>query len=140
MITLILANRHNMAWQCTLRPVIFLHYWIPDPPFKSWTFLVQILEMSISSDFYRDVLSKNSHKFQIILSSSKNVCSFAVKSFTIVAITLPWIIANFRHFLSPSSWAPLLELSKIKFKMVICQLLMVKNHSRHSETLNQIRK
>ena len=33
----------------------------------------------------RDLLSKNSHKFQIIL-SSRNSCSFAVKSFMMVAI------------------------------------------------------
>ena len=34
---------------------------------------------------YRDVLSKNSHKFQIIL-SSRNISSFAVKFFMMVAI------------------------------------------------------
>ena len=37
---------------------------------------------------YRDVLSKNSHKFQTILSSRK-ICSFALKSFMMVAIALP---------------------------------------------------
>ena len=36
---------------------------------------------------YRDVLSKNSHKFPVII-SSRNICSFAVKSFMMIAIAL----------------------------------------------------
>ena len=38
-------------------------------------------------ELYRDVLSKNSHKFQIIL-CNRNICSFAVKSFMMVSIAV----------------------------------------------------
>ena len=51
----------------------------------------------------RPVLSNNSHKFPIIL-FSRNICSFAVKSVMMVAVALPWVFANFHHFLSSSSW------------------------------------
>ena len=46
---------------------------------------------------YRDVLSKNSHKFPIII-SSRNICSFAVKSFMMVAIALFLGFRNFSSF------------------------------------------
>ena len=36
----------------------------------------------------RDVLSKNSHKFQIIV-TNRNICSLTVKSFMMAAIALP---------------------------------------------------
>ena len=42
---------------------------------------------TIKININRDVLFKNSHKFPIII-SNRNICSFAVKSFTIVSNAL----------------------------------------------------
>ena len=68
------------------------------------TFLFDLEQNLFASIFcsHRDVLSKNGHKFHVIL-SSRNNCSFAVKFFMIAAITLPYVFTNFHKFLSSSS-------------------------------------
>ena len=77
-------------------------FWFPSVYFKVRQKVVK-LDFVCSINRNRDILSQNSHKFPIII-SSRNIFSFAVKSFMMIAIVLFYVFTNFHYFSLSISW------------------------------------